>query len=213
MTSSPVFSFGVLWKPSWEGKLELGVGHQHPSGPPSWLSGAASQADVCQPSWTSWADHPCTACQVIVTDVHRQIQSRKSPLLFWNKYLLVQSKLFKQLLTITPLHHIHYEVLSLIGGCCVFETLSCLSHMSHRFLFTDYNRLSSVGGETSMAEMIATLSDACEREFGFMATRLFRVFKNDEIQGDISVFGFVSHVITSSASIHKLRQTVLWCLS
>ncbi|KAM6973393.1 kinase D-interacting substrate of 220 kDa B isoform 2-T2 [Aplochiton taeniatus] len=52
-----------------------------------------------------------------------------------------------------------------------------------RFLFTDYNRLSSVGGETSMAEMIATLSDACEREFGFMATRLFRVFKNDENQG------------------------------
>uniref|UniRef100_A0AAQ4PE93 Kinase D interacting substrate 220 n=1 Tax=Gasterosteus aculeatus aculeatus TaxID=481459 RepID=A0AAQ4PE93_GASAC len=52
-----------------------------------------------------------------------------------------------------------------------------------RFLFTDYNRLSSVGGETSMAEMIATLSDACEREFGFMATRLFRVFKRDEIQG------------------------------
>ncbi|XP_067337026.1 kinase D-interacting substrate of 220 kDa B isoform X1 [Channa argus] len=52
-----------------------------------------------------------------------------------------------------------------------------------RFLFTDYNRLSSVGGETSMAEMIATLSDACEREFGFMATRLFRVFKNGENQG------------------------------
>ncbi|XP_035388929.1 kinase D-interacting substrate of 220 kDa B isoform X4 [Electrophorus electricus] len=52
-----------------------------------------------------------------------------------------------------------------------------------RFLFTDYNRLSSVGGETSMAEMIATLSDACEKEFGFMATRLFRVFKNDETQG------------------------------
>lgn len=52
-----------------------------------------------------------------------------------------------------------------------------------RFLFTDYNRLSSVGGETSMAEMIATLSDACEREFGFLATRLFRVFKTDEKQG------------------------------
>ncbi|XP_034715104.1 kinase D-interacting substrate of 220 kDa B isoform X1 [Etheostoma cragini] len=52
-----------------------------------------------------------------------------------------------------------------------------------RFLFTDYNRLSSVGGETSMAEMIATLSDACEREFGFMATRLFRVFKKDDNQG------------------------------
>ncbi|XP_054425891.1 kinase D-interacting substrate of 220 kDa isoform X2 [Pteronotus mesoamericanus] len=52
-----------------------------------------------------------------------------------------------------------------------------------RFLFTDYSRLSSVGGETSMAEMIATLSDACEREFGFLATRLFRVFKTEDSQG------------------------------
>uniref|UniRef100_W5NJH2 Kinase D-interacting substrate 220a n=2 Tax=Lepisosteus oculatus TaxID=7918 RepID=W5NJH2_LEPOC len=52
-----------------------------------------------------------------------------------------------------------------------------------RFLFTDYSRLSSVGGETSMAEMIATLSDACEREFGFLATRLFRVFKTEDTQG------------------------------
>ncbi|XP_075454435.1 kinase D-interacting substrate of 220 kDa isoform X5 [Ascaphus truei] len=52
-----------------------------------------------------------------------------------------------------------------------------------RFLFTDYNRLSSLGGETSMAEMIATLSDACEREFGFLATRLFRVFTTEETQG------------------------------
>lgn len=34
-----------------------------------------------------------------------------------------------------------------------------------------------------MAEMIATLSDACEREFGFLATRLFRVFKAEETQG------------------------------
>lgn len=37
-----------------------------------------------------------------------------------------------------------------------------------------------------MAEMIATLSDACEREFGFLAARLFRVFKTDEIQGNIA---------------------------
>ncbi|XP_041105586.1 kinase D-interacting substrate of 220 kDa-like isoform X1 [Polyodon spathula] len=51
-----------------------------------------------------------------------------------------------------------------------------------RFLFTDYNRLSSLGGETSMAEMIATLSDACEKEFGFLATRLFRVFKTEDNQ-------------------------------
>lgn len=68
------------------------------------------------------------------------------------------------------------------------QSIVSLSCMPPRFLFTDYNRLSSVGGETSMAEMIATLSDACEREFGFMATRLFRVFKNDEVQGEVTVF-------------------------
>ena len=45
-----------------------------------------------------------------------------------------------------------------------------------------------------MAEMIATLSDACEREFGFLATRLFRVFMNDEIKGNAAVFAFVSAV-------------------
>lgn len=39
-----------------------------------------------------------------------------------------------------------------------------------------------------MAEMIATLSDACEREFGFLATRLFRVFKTEDTQGKASFF-------------------------
>lgn len=38
-----------------------------------------------------------------------------------------------------------------------------------------------------MAEMIATLSDACEREFGFLATRLFRVFKTEDTQGRTSL--------------------------
>nr|XP_055028982.1 kinase D-interacting substrate of 220 kDa B isoform X2 [Misgurnus anguillicaudatus] len=75
-----------------------------------------------------------------------------------------------------------------------------------RFLFTDYNRLSSVGGETSMAEMIATLSDACEREFGFLASRLFRVFKNNETQGKkwkktCCVPSFVLFVLTSGCLI------------
>lgn len=65
----------------------------------------------------------------------------------------------------------------------------CFLCVSDRFLFTDYNRLSSVGGETSMAEMIAMLSDACETEFGFMAARLFRVFKNDEVQGRTTAAG------------------------
>ncbi|MGH0149470.1 UNVERIFIED_CONTAM: hypothetical protein FKN15_046246 [Acipenser sinensis] len=58
-----------------------------------------------------------------------------------------------------------------------------LSLLAVMYISFDYNRLSSVGGETSMAEMIATLSDACEREFGFLATRLFRVFKTEDSQG------------------------------
>lgn len=45
-----------------------------------------------------------------------------------------------------------------------------------------------------MAEMIATLSDACEREFGFLATRLFRVFKNDETQGLFLLFNIAQTI-------------------
>lgn len=70
----------------------------------------------------------------------------------------------------------------------VLRMSNVLFPLPPRFLFTDYNRLSSVGGETSMAEMIATLSDACEREFGFLATRLFRVFKTEDTQGRTSIF-------------------------
>lgn len=55
-----------------------------------------------------------------------------------------------------------------------------------------------------MAEMIATLSDACEREFGFMATRLFRVFKNDEVQGDVTVFG-----LSTSTQSHRPVKLLL----
>ncbi|XP_026085405.1 kinase D-interacting substrate of 220 kDa B-like isoform X9 [Carassius auratus] len=84
-----------------------------------------------------------------------------------------------------------------------------------RFLFTDYNRLSSVGGETSMAEMIATLSDACEREFGFLATRLFRVFKKDETQGKkwkktCCVPSFVLFVLTSGCLITGLTLLAIF---
>ncbi|MFT7802845.1 kinase D-interacting substrate of 220 kDa-like [Arapaima gigas] len=52
-----------------------------------------------------------------------------------------------------------------------------------RFLFTDHNCLSIVGGEVSIAEMMATLSDSCERELGFLVTRLFWVFKTAQAQG------------------------------
>lgn len=56
-----------------------------------------------------------------------------------------------------------------------------------------------------MAEMIATLSDACEREFGFMATRLFRVFKNDEVQGEVIIRPFTEF----SRVLHLQSQAVI----
>lgn len=52
-----------------------------------------------------------------------------------------------------------------------------------------------------MAEMIATLSDACEREFGFLATRLFRVFKTEETQGETHTR---SHTLTLSLTVSYL---------
>ena len=46
-----------------------------------------------------------------------------------------------------------------------------------RFLFTDYYRLSSVGGETSLAEMVGALTKTAERNFGVLATRIYRAIK------------------------------------
>ena len=46
-----------------------------------------------------------------------------------------------------------------------------------RFLFTDYYRLSSVGGETSLAEMVGALTKTAERNFGVLATRIYRAMK------------------------------------
>jgi len=46
-----------------------------------------------------------------------------------------------------------------------------------RFLFTDYSRLSSVGGETSLAEMVGALTKTAERNFGVLPTRIYRAIK------------------------------------
>lgn len=60
-----------------------------------------------------------------------------------------------------------------------------------------------------MAEMIATLSDACEREFGFLATRLFRVFKSDEIQGDV-MSGLVKKNFTETIKNITFTNNILY---
>ncbi|CAH0555430.1 unnamed protein product [Brassicogethes aeneus] len=47
-----------------------------------------------------------------------------------------------------------------------------------RFFFTDQTRVSSTaGGENSIVQMIGSLYDAIENEYGAVATRLFRAFK------------------------------------
>ncbi|GAB1601599.1 kinase D-interacting substrate of 220 kDa-like [Argonauta hians] len=46
-----------------------------------------------------------------------------------------------------------------------------------RFLFSDCTRLTSVGGEKSLAAMIGTLCDEAERCYGVVVTRLFRIVK------------------------------------
>ncbi|KAK7097954.1 kinase D-interacting substrate of 220 kDa B-like [Littorina saxatilis] len=52
-----------------------------------------------------------------------------------------------------------------------------VNQYSVRFLFSDCTKLTSVGGEKALAAMIGTLCQAVEREYGFIITRLFRVYK------------------------------------
>lgn len=47
-----------------------------------------------------------------------------------------------------------------------------------RFYFTDQTRVSSTtGGENSVVQMIGSLYDAIESDYGSLATRLYRAFK------------------------------------
>ncbi|KAL4230991.1 hypothetical protein ACF0H5_011364 [Mactra antiquata] len=46
-----------------------------------------------------------------------------------------------------------------------------------KFLFSESTKLTSVGGEKALACMIAGLFESVEKEFGFLSTRLFGVFK------------------------------------
>lgn len=47
-----------------------------------------------------------------------------------------------------------------------------------RFYFTDHTRVSSTtGGENSIVQMIGSLYDAIESDYGSLATRLYRAFK------------------------------------
>lgn len=51
-------------------------------------------------------------------------------------------------------------------------------HKNLKFIFTDYGKISTIGGENSLALMIATLYSKIEEELGIPITRLCRVFYN-----------------------------------
>ena len=51
-------------------------------------------------------------------------------------------------------------------------------HKSLKFIFTDYGKISTIGGENSLALMVATLYSKIEEELGIPVTRLCRVFYN-----------------------------------
>lgn len=60
----------------------------------------------------------------------------------------------------------------------------------HRFYFTDLTRISSTtGGENSVVQMIGSLYDAIESDYGPLATRLYRAFKPKP--GEVLLFNFV----------------------
>ncbi|XP_014679891.1 PREDICTED: kinase D-interacting substrate of 220 kDa-like, partial [Priapulus caudatus] len=53
-----------------------------------------------------------------------------------------------------------------------------------RFLFSDYHRLTTVGGEKTLARTMGTLCDALEAEFGALTVRLVRVFGREPDAND-----------------------------
>ena len=53
-----------------------------------------------------------------------------------------------------------------------------MEHKTLRFLFTEYGKISTIGGESAFAIMIGSLYDKIEDEFGTVITRLCRSFYN-----------------------------------
>lgn len=47
----------------------------------------------------------------------------------------------------------------------------------YSFLFADYHRLSSVGGEQALAKIVTTLFQAAEKHYGWLSVRLYCAFR------------------------------------
>ena len=53
-----------------------------------------------------------------------------------------------------------------------------IEHKNLRFIFTEYGKISTIGGEKALALMISSLNTKIEKQLGVMVTRLCRVFYN-----------------------------------
>lgn len=87
------------------------------------------------------------------------------------------------------------------------------------FLFADYHRLSSIGGEQALAKIVATLFEAAETHFGVLPVRLFCSMKPPYpgIHGSLRRHCGVPHVILLIVAIFLLTMAqvfgTIWLLS
>lgn len=67
-------------------------------------------------------------------------------------------------------------------------------HKNLKFLFIEYGKISTIGGETALALMISTLYSKLEMHFGVLTTRLCRVFyskPNSHTHSKFRLFCFI----------------------
>lgn len=66
------------------------------------------------------------------------------------------------------------------GGTGTTSNQMTKGHKNLKFLFIEYGKISTIGGETALAVMIASLYTKLEMHYGLMTTRLCRVFYNKQ---------------------------------
>ncbi|GMS95993.1 hypothetical protein PENTCL1PPCAC_18168, partial [Pristionchus entomophagus] len=70
------------------------------------------------------------------------------------------------------------------------------------FLFADYHRLSSIGGEQALAKIVSTLFEAAEEHYGVLPVRLFCAFHRQRAQrGRLRAFCGVPIILTATINV------------
>ena len=72
------------------------------------------------------------------------------------------------------------------------------------FLFADYHRLSSIGGEQALAKIVTTLFNACERHYGWLSVRLCCAFKPQFGERIVKEIDCISPVNSRHAHLRRI---------